>query len=78
MWTIKEEHSPSAAAIYFIIISEILSLSTELQKIVLGEGGGGIFNWMRYVPAIFQTDTQHVSYFQIMKSICCISAQHTE
>lgn len=36
----------------------MLSLSIELQKIVLW---GEFSNWMRFVAAIFQTDTQNVN-----------------
>ena len=50
----------SAAAMHFIIISTMMPLSTELQKIVLFLMRA-FLNWIRFVTAIFQTDIQNVN-----------------
>lgn len=50
----------SAAAMDFIIISTMMPLSTELQKIVLFLKGV-LLNWIRFVTDIFQTEIQSVN-----------------
>lgn len=68
--------SLSAAAIYFIILSTTLSLNIELQKIVLR--GNYLIGWDLLQPYFKLTLKMSISYFQVMKSIYCISVQHTE